>query len=174
MHIVAATFSSRAEAGTALHDLEKIGIAPANMNVIEADDAAGFMLEHRTNSAAARRGAAAGALFGVVVFGILLKLSYVDLSALRFLALYAGAIALSACFGATILAVWNMGVSHDEAGLYEEARARGQVIAAVEVSDPLEEQVIHELKDHGAREVRAGLWQPRGWKHAYPAYNLPA
>jgi uncharacterized membrane protein len=174
MHIVAGTFTSRAEARSVLNDLAKIGIAPANMNVIEGDDFKGFKREHRPTGAAAQRGAVAGSIFGAVLFGVLFKLSYIDMFTLRFLALYAGSIVIAAGFGATILACWNMGISHDEARLFEEARERGQVIAAVEVSDPMEERVIHELETRGASDVRSGLWQPQGWKHAYPTYDLPA
>ncbi len=74
MHIVAATFPSRTEALSVLNKLEKIGIAPANTNLIEENDVKGLGTKHRSTGAAVRRGSAAGALFGVIVFGLLLKL----------------------------------------------------------------------------------------------------
>ena len=174
MHIVAGTFSSKAEARTVLNDLEQLGIAPVNTRLIEGYDPKGFAREHRPTLAAALRGAIAGALAGMFIFGVLLLIARVDFFALRYLALYLCGIAMCTAAGAGILACWNLGVSHDEAGLFEEAMDKGTVIAAVEVSDPMEEKVIHALEDHGARNVRSGLWQPRGWKHAYPTYDLPA
>jgi hypothetical protein len=42
------------------------------------------------------------------------------------------------------------------------------VIAAVEVDDPMEELVMHTLEKHGARAVRKGNWQPKGWKFTHP------
>ena len=174
MHIVAGTFPSREEASAVVTDLEHMGIAPVNISVIEGDDRKGFAREHRPTSAAALRGAIAGAVIGTFIFGVLLLISRADFFALRYLALFLGGIAMCAAGGAAILACWNFGVSHDEAQLFEEALESRAVIAAVEVSDTLEDQVIHALEDHGARNVRSCLWHPRGWKHAYPTYDLPA
>jgi uncharacterized membrane protein len=174
MHIVAGTFASRAEALKALTDLEKTGIGRANMNVIEPDDRKGFEREHRPTRTAALRGALVGAILGIAVFGALLAIARADFFALGFLALYVCGIAMCSAGGALIFAMWNLGVSHDEALLFEEVREKGGVIAAIEVSDSTEDQVIHELEDHGARQVRAGLWRPKGWKHAYPTYNASA
>ena len=173
MHIVAGTFASRAEALGALGDLEKTGIARVNMNVIEPDDRKGFARVHRPTRTAALRGALVGAIFGVAIFGTLLAIARADFFALRFMALYLSGIAMLIAGGALIFALWNLGVSHDEALLFEEVREKGGVIAAIEVSDSLEDKVIHELEDHGARQVRSGLWHPQGWKQAYPAYDAP-
>jgi len=174
MHIVAGTFASRAEAVTALIDLEKTGISPDNMNVIEGDDRKGFDREHLATPTAAQRGALAGAVVGVVIFGALLLIARADFFTLRYMALYVFGIAMCIAGGALISTLWNLGTSHDEALLFEEVRENGGVIAAIEVSDSLEETVIHGLEDHGASQVRSGIWQPEGWKHAYPAYNASA
>jgi hypothetical protein len=170
MHIVAGTFTSKQQASGALHDLERQGIPPVTMNVIEGDDRKGFEREHRTTRQAAFNGACAGAAFGIVVFGILLWIAGASLFTLRFLALYLCGIALCKIGGALIFALWNMGTSHDEARLYEEAKEKHAVIAAIEVGEPMERRVIEELKTHGARNVRTGEWQPNGWKHAHPTY----
>jgi len=174
MHIVAGTFSSKAEARTVLNDLEQLGIAPVNTRLIEGYDPKGFAREHRSTRAAALRGAVVGTLLGIFIFGALLLIARADFFALRYLALYLCGIAMCTAAGAAILACWNLGLSHDEALLFEEAKDKGTVIAAVEVSETMEEKVIHALEDHGARDVRSGLWQPQGWKHAYPTYDLPA
>ena len=160
MHIVAGTFSSRSEALTALGDLERTGIAKANMNVIEPGDNRGFEREHRPLSQSALRGALTGAILGAVIFGTLLAIARADFFALRYIALYLGGIALFTAGGSLIGALWNLGQLHDEAALFEEVRENGGVIAAIEVSELDEDQVIHELKDHGARQVQSGLWHP--------------
>lgn len=166
MHIVAGRFQSRAEADEAFRDLNMRGFAPASMHVIERDDRKGFGRQHKSTLVAARQGAAGGFVAGAVVFGILLWITGMHL-----LTLYLSGVALFTAGGAAVLAFWNMGVSHDEALLYEEALATGAVIAAIEVDEPKEEQVIHALEEHGARDVQAGWWPPEGWTHAHPAYN---
>jgi Zn-dependent protease with chaperone function len=149
-------------------------VAPVSMNVIEAGDYKGFEREHRPTRVAALRGAVAGALAGVAIFGILLAVAGVNLFALRYLALYACGIAMCCAGGATIFALWNMGVSHDEALLYEEVQEKHSVIAAIEVPENMERQIIHSLEDHGARDVRSGDWQPTGWTHLHPTCNTSA
>src|SRR5580704_19180815 len=94
MHIVAGTFASRAEARFALSDLERLGIPPENMKVIEGNDRRGFEREHLVTGKAIRRGAAAGALLGVAIFTALLLISRVELIALRALAVYVSGIAI--------------------------------------------------------------------------------
>ena len=170
MPIIAANFTTQQEARSALSDLEKHGIAPVRMNLIQPNDNKGFERDHRPTRAAALRGAVVGVIFGVAVFGLLLWIAGVNLFELRYMALYLSGIAISAALWAAVLAFWNMGVSHDEALLYEEARDKQSVIAAIEVVDPAEELVIHTLESHGARDIRSGTWQPRGWSHTHPSY----
>lgn len=171
MHVVAADFISSDEARIALHDLEVQGIPPDTMSVIEPTDKKGFAREHKSNGTAALQGAAVGAVFGIVVLGTLLWIAGANLFTLRYIALYVGGIAICTSGGAIISACWNMGAPHEEARLYEEAREKSQVIAAVEVVDETEQQVIHELERHGARNIRSGDWRPRGWKHTNPYYT---
>lgn len=171
MAIVAGTFTSQKEARCALRDLEKKGIAPVKMNLIDPDDRKGFEREHRPTRTALRRGALVGLIFGLVVFGALLKIAGVNLAELRFIALYLSGIALCTAGWAAIFACWNMGVSHDEALLYEEAKQNRTIIAAIEVDEPAEERVRLELGKHGALNIRSGNWQPQGWTHTRPNYT---
>jgi hypothetical protein len=168
MHIVAGTFTSQEEALSALHDLEKQGVAPVRMNVIQSGDRKGFEREHRSMGKAAFWGAVTGAVFGVTICGILLWIAGVNILALRYIALYLGGIAISTVGGAGVFALWNMGDSHDEALLYEEARETRAVIAAVEVDDPMEDRVMLALEKHGAHDIRSGMWRPQGWEHSHP------
>ena len=171
MHVVAGTFPTHAEAETALLDLQHKGIAPVSMNLIEANDSKGFEREHRSTAKAALRGSIYGAVLGAAVFGALLSLAGVSLLELRYLAMFLGGIALTTACCALITAFWNIGTSHDEALLYEEAQEKHEVIAAVEVAESMEEKVIHILEENGAGNVRAGNWHPAGWAHEAPTYH---
>ncbi len=171
MNIVAGTFASQAEARSALHDLEKHGVSPVRMNIIKPDDRKGFDREHRPTRAALKTGAVVGCVSGVAVFGIILLVAGASPLVLRYMALYLSGIAMSTVGGAAISACWNMGVSHDEALLYEEAKETNTVIAAVEVDEPMGELVVHAFEEHGARGVRKGNWQPKDWKFTHPTYE---
>jgi len=93
---------------------------------------------------------------------------------LRYFALYLSGIALLTVGGAAILAFWNMGVSHDGALLYEEARVTNTVIGAVEVDEAMHVFVVNAFEKHGACAVRKGNWQPKGWKFSHPTYREAA
>jgi hypothetical protein len=174
MDIVAGTFASQSEARSALHDLETHGISPVHMNLIKPDDRKGFAREHRPTSAALKTGAVVGVVFGVGIFGFLLLIAGASPLMLRYMALYVSGIAMFTAGGAAISALWNIGVSHDEALLYEEAKETNAVIAAVEVDEPFEELVVHTFQEHGARTVRTGNWPPKGWKFNHPTYETAA
>ena len=62
-----------------------------------------------------------------------------------------GAMGVGAAAGGLIGALHNMGISHEEAPLYEEAVRRGAVMVAALVDDRLEEEAVAALKRHGAR-----------------------
>lgn len=174
MNIVAGTFASQAEARSALHHLETRGVSPVHMNIIKPDDKKGFDREHRPTLAALKTGAVVGAVFGAAIFGILLSIAGANPLALRYIALYLSGIAIFTVGGAGISAFWNMGVSHDEALLYEEAKETNAVIAAVEVDAPFEALVVHTFEERGARAVRTGNWPPKGWKFSHPTYEEAA
>jgi len=174
MNIVAGTFRSQTEARTALIDVAKLGIARVSMKVIDSNDHKGLEREHRSTRAAAQTGAFAGGILGILIFGFLLWLAGVDMLALRFITLYLGGIAMCTVGGASISALWNMGVSHDEALLYDEANEKRLVIAAVEVAQTFEDPVKSALRKNGAVEIRSGIWQPSGWTHTHPVYGRAA
>ncbi len=88
MHTVAGCFTSQEEALGAIHDLEKQGVSPVTIKVIESDDSKGFEREHRSTVSAATRGAAVGLIFGLAVFGILFGIAGASLFDLRHLALF--------------------------------------------------------------------------------------
>jgi hypothetical protein len=171
MNIVAGTFTSQQEARSALHHLEVLGVAPVRMNLIQGNDRKGFAREHKQNGEAMKRGAAVGAVCGVAVFGILLLVAGANPLVLRYMAIFLSGIAIFTAGGAAIATFWNMGVSHDEALLYEEARDTNSLIAAVEADEDIEALVVQTFEEHGARAVRTGNWPPQGWKFSHPAYE---
>jgi len=67
-----------------------------------------------------------------------------------------GAMGIGAVAGGVIGALHQMGISHEEAPLYEEA---------VRVDEEFEEKAVAALKAHGARDVRdeADTWGHSGW-----------
>jgi hypothetical protein len=174
MHIVAGTFPTHADAETALLDLQHQGVAPVSMNLIEPNDSKGFEREHRSTPQAALHGAIFGLVLGVAIFSALLFLASASIFELRYLALYLSGIAISIACCSLVAAFWNIGTSHDEALLYEEARDKHQVIAAIEVTESMEAKVVHALEDHGAGNVRVGNWHPANWAHEAPTYHQAA
>ena len=59
------------------------------------------------------KGALVGAAMGITIFGFLLWLAGVDLTALRYIALFLGGIAMFIVGGAVIAALWKKGLSDD-------------------------------------------------------------
>jgi hypothetical protein len=171
MHTVAGNFNSIAEARSALGDINRQGVPPDLTTVIQGNDSKGFEREHRTTRDAARRGAVTGAILGIAISAFLIWIADAHLSVLRLSTLFLCGTAVLTAGGATIFALWNMGTSHDEALLFEEARDTGAVIATVEASEPMEEAVIHSLETHGGHNVRAGDYQPQGWTHSHPRHH---
>ena len=80
-----------------------------------------------------------------------------------------GAMGIGAAAGGLIGAFHNMGISHEEAPLYEvlyeEAVRRGAVMVAACIDERLEEEAVAALKRHGARDLRdeADTWGHAGW-----------
>jgi hypothetical protein len=174
MRIVAGTFRSRDEAQRALDSLQRLGIGSSEVYIIDGSDRAGYDREHRSTSNAVIQGALLGAVIGIAAGGALMLLARVHLFVAGGpLAGYIGLILAAALGAGVVSGLWNIGVSHDEAQLFEEARKNGSVIAAVQVANPIDDRVAETLADHGASNVRRGNWQPRGWKHAYPSNTAP-
>ena len=78
---------------------------------------------------------------------------------------------VGAAAGGLLGAFQNMGISHDEAHLYEEAVRRGRIFVAAQVNDPMEAEVARVMEEHGARDIHheASEWRATGWTHPYPS-----
>ncbi|MDE3196047.1 MAG: hypothetical protein KGN84_06880 [Acidobacteriota bacterium] len=172
MTIVAGVFSSRAQAESLLPDLRKIGIADEELDVIAGTSdrtQKGLKKQSRSTGAAAAHGIVPGALFATAVGAILLLIAGVNpIEHTVALVVFSGGIIVGGGLGALMAAMFNMGRSHDEALLYDEALKSGEVIAAVEVAGPITERVVHVFEEHKGRNVKSGNWRAPGWDHPFP------
>ncbi|HVW87353.1 MAG TPA: hypothetical protein VHB50_21850 [Bryobacteraceae bacterium] len=172
MRIVAGVFASRVAAESLIPDLRKIGITSEQSRVI-ADSGEPtrrrLRRQFRLTKTAARWGALTGATLGVIVGVLLLVLAGINrFQDWRALVVLAGGILICTAGGAVIGALFNMGFSHEEALLYDEALRSGAVIAAVEVPEEIEDEVVMMFQGHNARNVKKGVWRAAGWTHPWP------
>lgn len=167
MKTVAGLFSSLDEAQFAVRALEDVGIPSQGISVIAGNDASQHdkyleiaKLESVPTSRAAAAGASVGGATGFMAGLIVLAVPGVGAAiAGGALAVALGGMAVGAAGGALIGAFEDMGISREDAPLYEEAVRRGVVIVAAEVDDPLEAEAITILKTRGGRQVREEVAQ---------------
>jgi uncharacterized membrane protein len=164
-----------AEAQRAAEDLGRIGIPNDSINIVAGNDASRrseYQADAKHQEEGTGAAAASGASFGGGV-GILAGLAALAIPGVGPI-IAGGAMAtvltglgIGAASGALVGAFRNMGVSHDEAHLYEEAVRRGNVFMAVTANDPMEDEVSTILRDHGARDVNeeSEKWRKDGWTH---------
>lgn len=173
MKTVAAVFSALKEAGDACIDLEHIGVPREDISLIAGNDASRhkeYLEKARKASTSTESAAASDAAFGggMGILAMLIAFAIPGVGpivALGPMLTVLGAMGVGAAAGGLIGALHNMGISHEEAPLYEEAVRRGAVMVAALVDDRLEEEAVAALKRHGARDVRdeADTWGHRGW-----------
>jgi hypothetical protein len=173
MKTVAAVFSSLNEAGGACIDLEHIGVPREDISLIAGNDASlhdDYLEKARKASTSTEAAAASDAAFGggVGILAMLIAFAIPGVGpivALGPMLTVLGAMGIGAAAGGLIGAFHNMGISHEEAPLYEEAVRRGAVMVAARIDDRLEEEAVAALKRHGARDLRdeADTWSRSGW-----------
>ena len=173
MKTVAGVLPSLNEAGHACIDLEHIGVPREDISLIAGND--GSLHDENlekarkaspSTEAAAASTAAFGGGMGILAMLIAFAIPGVGpVLALGPMLTVLGAMGIGAAAGGLIGALHNMGISHEEAPLYEEAVRRGAVMVAARVDDRLEEEAVTVLKRHGARDVRdeADTWGHSGW-----------
>jgi len=179
MKTVAAVFPSLESAQRATRHLENLGIPPEDISVVAGGDDSlreAYMHEAKLEEGGTGRAAAIGASVGggVAVAASLIALAIPGVGPV----IAGGALAailtttgIGAAGGGLIGAFINLGISHDDAHLYEEALRRGAVCVAVHVDDPMEETVALVLVHHGASGIndQAEIWRKDGWTHPYPS-----
>jgi uncharacterized membrane protein len=173
MKTVAAVFPALNEAGGACHDLEQIGVPREDISLIAGNDASlhdQYLEKARKASTSTAVAAASDASFGggMGILAMLIALAIPGVGpivALGPMLTVLAAMGVGAAAGGLIGAFHNMGISHEEAPLYEEAVRRGAVMVAALVDDRLEEVAVATMKRHGARDVReeADTWGHSGW-----------
>jgi hypothetical protein len=185
MHTVTGVFRSLQEAERATHDLMREGISSDSISMLAGNDAAKhdeYLEKAKEMSHSAGAAAASSASIGAGV-GLLASLTLIVIPGIGPL-IAGGALAtlltgagVGATFGGVIGALHQMGISGEEAPLYEEAVKRGAVIVAVEVDPGREKDTIQVLHDRGAIDLRntPDPWKSLEWSgpsidpHPYPS-----
>lgn len=174
MRTVAAVFPTLADAGHVAQHLEKLGVAPEDVNII-AGNAQGqhdefmkdYKLEHKETASAAVDGARYGGGIGILASLAALAIPGVGpFIAGGALATVIAGLGVGAAAGGVLGALTTMGISHDDARLYERAVTEGGVFVSVHCNDPMEPEVMRLLAEHGARDLHE---ENSGAEHPYPS-----
>jgi uncharacterized membrane protein len=178
MKTVLGVFASLVEAERAARDLENIGIPNVDISIVAGNIAERhkeYLEKARLSStsagAAAASGASTGGGVGLIAGLIALAIPGVGpiVAGGAFATLLTG-FAVGAAGGGLISAFTGMGVSHEEAPVYEEAVRRGAVMLAAHVNHPMEHDALDILSRHGARDIRdeVDTWKAAGWSAPDP------
>jgi len=174
MKTVAAVFPSFSEAEHVAQHLTNLGVDHDDINIIAGNDASQHdsvlkrsEKEHESTAAAAASSASFGGGVGIVATLIALAIPGVGpIIAGGAMATILTGMGVGAAAGGLIGAFSSMGISHDDAKLYEDAIREGGVFVSVHVNDPLEPEVMRVMKEHGARNVHE---EASASKHPYPS-----
>jgi hypothetical protein len=174
MRTVVGVFGSLAQAEETARDLENLGIPNANISIVAGNDANRHQeyLEKAKRAstsagAAAVSGASTGGGFGLIAGLIVLAIPGVGpIIAGGALATLLTGLGIGAASGGLIAAFREMGISHEEAPVYEEAVRRGAVMLAAQVNDSMERDAVGIMERHGARHLRDEIdtWKDAGWR----------
>jgi hypothetical protein len=160
MRTVIGVLPSVAQAERVVHDFEVLGIAKKEISVVPpiADPHELKKVERskRGNAAAAAAGAVRGVILGFVLGGLMLSAPGVK----PFLAGGVTATLLAGCaivgfLMSMMTMVSNMGRSHEEAPLHEEAVHEKGVVVSAHVNRTTERAALDALTKNGARDVHA-------------------
>lgn len=146
------------EAKHVAHEFEVIGIARCEINVVPAaaDEHELKKVERskRSNLAAMGTGALRGAIFGLVIFGLMLSIPNVKPFLMNSVAVtLAVGCAICAVLISAMVVMANMARLHEEAALFEEAVHEKGVVVSAHVSDTTEPAALKVLGECGARDV---------------------
>jgi len=178
MKTVAAVFPTLAEAENVARGLGNLGVPSQAIHIAAGNDSSRHdeyirkaNAEETRSASAASVGASIGASAGFVAGLVMLAIPGVGpvIAGGVILTLLTG-VGIGAAGGGLIGAFANMGISHDEAHLYEEAVRRGKVFVGVQVSEEMELEAIQVMARHGGRDINdeADAWRASGWQHPYP------
>jgi hypothetical protein len=173
MKTVTGVFLSVDAAERAIRDLERQGISNDNIDLIAGNDQNRHdeylkkSKEASTSTGAAAASAASiGGGFGIIATLAALSIPGVGpIIAGGAMATILAGMGVGAAAGGLLGAFKNMGISHEEAPLYEEAVRRGAVIAIAKVDESMEQDAVAAMRQHGARDIQdvADTWKASGW-----------
>ncbi len=157
-----------------MRELEGIGIPEDALSIVagnESDRHKEYLEKAKNASESTASAAASGASFGggmgIVVSLVALAIPGVGpFIAGGAMATVLAGLGIGAASGGLISAFHHMGISHEEAPLYEEAVRRGAIMMIAKVDDAVEPQVADLMRRGGARDLReeADTWRESGWK----------
>jgi hypothetical protein len=174
MRTVVGIFGSLAQAERTARTLENLGVPNTSISIVAGNDAnrhKEYLEKARLSSAGASVAAATGALTGGGL-GLIASLTALAIPGVGAL-VAAGALAtllagagIGAAGGGLIAAFLEMGISHEEAPIYEEAVRRGAVMLAARVDETSESLALTVMERHGARDLRDEIdtWKSAGWR----------
>jgi hypothetical protein len=173
MKTIAGVFPSIEQAELALRELERRGIPNEDLHLIAGNDKnrhEEFLKKAKQASTSTGAAAASAASFGggVGIIASLVALAIPGVGPIiagEAMATVLTGLGIGAAAGGLIGAFKNMGISHEEAPLYEEAVRRGAVIAIAKVNDPMAADAVATMNLHGGSDVRkeADTWRESGW-----------
>jgi hypothetical protein len=119
------------------------------------------LVAKRTFPAAVAFGAATGGATGFLAGLIALRAG----SPASVLVTLLAGVAVGAIFGAVIAGTYNMGVTHEEIALKDEAAREQGVVVAAHVDKVTADAAYQLMQEHGARALRADIdvWKATGW-----------
>jgi uncharacterized membrane protein len=174
MKTVAGIFPTMLEAHNVMRELEGIGIPENALSIVagnESDRHKEYLEKAQKASESTTAAAASGASFGggMGIVATLVALSIPGVGpfiAAGAMATVLAGLGIGAVSGGLIAAFHHMGISHEEAPLYEEAVRRGSIMLIAKVDDTAEPQVTDLMRRGGARDLRqeADTWRESGWK----------
>ena len=193
MRTVVGVFPSREEAESVVRDLNKAGVPLDEVVIADSVTADGHEWSQRNLAACAgssygwliswlipmvaKRGFAAAAWFGAALgagagslLGIVaLRVGGGPIVGGSVAATISAAAGIGLAFGAIIAGMYNMGVSHEEVALQQEARREHGVVVAAHVDVPRAAGAFSIMTEHGARCLRADIdaWKASGWSGTY-------
>lgn len=194
MRTVVGVFPSRAEADDVVRELYKVGVPSDDVTVADSVSAQGHEWSDRNLAACgglsfgwliswlipivAKRGFSGAASFGAALgAGAGLLVGWTAVSVAGGNPLVGGSIALTVlaaaaiglAFGAIIAGMYNMGVSHEEVPLQDEALRENGIVVAAHVDVPRAAHAFRVMTDHGGRSLRADIdaWKASGWSGTY-------
>ncbi|MDP9053254.1 MAG: hypothetical protein M3N93_02985 [Acidobacteriota bacterium] len=173
MRTVVGVFTSIHEAGRALADLERQGVSSDNTHLIAGNDKSRhdeYLKKSKEASTSTAAAAASGASFGggmgIVASLVALAIPGVGpiIAGDAMLTVLTG-FGIGAAAGGLLGTFKSLGISHEEAPLYEEAVRRGAVLAIAFVDDERAFQAVAAMEACGGRDIRSEVdtWGETEW-----------